>query len=726
MTAGAKRYQRFKLVFILMLVIFSIIYLGGKFIMSRNNVRHVPFLADKVLVVLNNHGSEADNLGNVEFLLRDIQEFTAQGSKVALIGSNQPQANTDLAEIIKYSAGVYVDMFNNNRQDQSLISEFDNQFNLGGEFLLKSYLSENNNLRIAYDAAQRRIDFVLASQPLNINGQPLNIADVVVYAIEDVSSDYLLRIGELVIDLSGYQNNFSVSVQDLLNQSISLYRLENDNLLAGDNYSFEQGYWSQPVGDCSAYLPGNPDLQMELTSDATQGQQSLKLSASNHFACTLKDFNLQLDDSHFYKLSFDYKNISGHKIQYYYSLRNSLGGSEEYFGSLESFDNRWHQFEKVIDYQIESVDQLSVYFYAPSDGTVEVVNLYDNLALADFILDRPIKIDAEKLKRGYDLGQGVILKPATNTFKAFRNDENLLVGDNYSFEQGLWQASAGDCSDYLDGQGDFELAWDNRSTDGRRSLFISSRNHFACTGKIFPVALSNDKLYKLIFDYKTIVGNKGQYYYNLKNQSGQTQEKYDSFEDYEPGWHGLETIIDPKIVNIKSLELIFYAPSDGSGEITTLYDNVRLQEYAPKVIYSYYLKQEHDVLADRQALISDYRVDNFWQTRIKLKNIDGPMLLVYPKQYDPKLSLVIGSDLTVSSQWHYMVNDRQNGWWLPVNDLCTAGNSCHLNSDGSYDLDLTIINHDYFVFRRLTIFLAAFLVILLILMYVAKGQTEID
>lgn len=145
-----------------------------------------------------------------------------------------------------------------------------------------------------------------------------------------------------------------------------------------------------------------------------------------------------------------------------------------------------------------------------------------------------------------------------------------------SFEEGLWQEAPGDCRLDMAGKADIKMRLSLDATQGRYSLELGSKNHFACVSKSFPVNLKKDKLYKYSFDYKSVKGKEISYYYNLIGR-----EKSSSFieliEVNNQEWNHYEIIIKPE-EDISSIDLFFYAPSDGTQEVVNKYDNIRLSE----------------------------------------------------------------------------------------------------------------------------------------------------
>ena len=160
---------------------------------------------------------------------------------------------------------------------------------------------------------------------------------------------------------------------------------KEDNLLDNQSSSFESGQWRGDVIDCSKDSPGKPDIGMSLSTDSTNGTKSLKLRSANHYACTGKIFNLDLNSSLNYRLSFDYKNNKGKLVKSYYRFvtKQDTTNLKKISKTIDlvSKDSKWTKYSEIISPPVSDVTGIEIYFYAPSDGEKEVENLFDNLQL---------------------------------------------------------------------------------------------------------------------------------------------------------------------------------------------------------------------------------------------------------------------------------------------------------------------------------------------------------
>lgn len=672
-------------IIILFSTLVVLIFITGLFYYStRTNLSYSLYIADYIAVVFKSDDN-TDNLSNDGFILSDAKELEGRDKKVVIINESFNQdKNINLA--VMQADSIYVDLFDG----LTPAREFDNSFGLNTPFEIKSNLSKDTNLKMVYNQDSGELSFVLEGQELIINNSAVELNDNLIFTANNIEPGSFLRVGDLIVDLATYDNDVTITLNDIALNGITKYKLVEENLLKDQNYSFEQGLWAEAVADCSAYLDGSPSMEFSLSNDSTDGARSLMISSNNHFACTLKTFDVVIDNENLYKLSFDYKNLDGNSIQYYYDLRNSINQVQEKFGLVESNNKLWNNFSTVIQPEINEADKLSVYFYAPSDGSKKVTNLFDNLKLTTFEFDRKISFPVSKIDSNISLSNWVKLDSGVNSFYYDQAKVNLLENLNSSFEEGLWLDQPADCSDYLPEEANISASLQDDATKGSKSLLISSKNHYACIFKSFPIELENNKIYQLSFDYKNIKGSKVQYYYNFSNEYNQSQEGFDSFEDISGNWKTHQVLIDPKIADSDNFDFYVYAPSDGLEDVVNTYDNIRLEEIAPKEIYSYFLYTGFDIKKGKTFDNLSFATTNRWKDNLELTGVTDSVFLVYPRQYSNRWH-VYSHDYVIPEEFHYLVNESNNAWWLDINNICLESR-CEINEDGSYDISLIIEN----------------------------------
>jgi len=610
------------------------------------------------------------------------------------------------------------------------------------DFSLFKFADDNNITTVSYSADQNSLNFFSPSEVIAVNNQPVKLPPQLLGTLPDINLNDLVGVNKLTI-APGNMFNPAFQLKYLNNFTASRLQLSENNLLDSTKSSFESDNNAQPPGDCSQALPGNPDIAVGTSNDATDGATALKISAANHFGCTERTFPVTLQPGRRYLFSFDFKNLEGNKAGYYFKLRDTKNQGYSNFEMLETSRHDWSSFSTVIDTDsllqnkvsadvdyrtpkpqlpddifrgsetgrpLEDIKFLDVYFYAPSDGTSKITNLYDHLQLREYTdaLIPPIKFNT-LIKNGSSLlvADKLRLASKVNTVEYTPDNNNLLADKNASFENGLWQREAADCSDQEPGKPDLALKLSQRATHGTNSAQISSRNHNACIYKSFQVKLSPGKQYKLSLDYRNLAGQKARYFYDLRGQAKQSARTR-NLETKDNNWHTAEEIIDPGSEIVETLDVYLYAPSDGSMPVTNEYDNIRLQEWAPKDLSSYYLRADQPVnsLSD---IKTDFKPVNKWKSQVALRGLSDSVLMLYPQKYSGGLAVYPNKFISkpqlingwfyetwfrqsVAKEAHFQINNYSNAWWIDVKELCRVQNICHKNPDGTFDLSL-IVEH---------------------------------
>jgi hypothetical protein len=150
-----------------------------------------------------------------------------------------------------------------------------------------------------------------------------------------------------------------------------------DNLI--NNPSFENGLWNNVVSDCHNF-DKNPIIKSSLDKNIkSDGEQSLKLEAERHIACTSKILTIRGGGS--YQFSFDYQSPNAEHSSYYlgFNDKNKTSISED----LDIKNSEWHTFTKTIKVPKDAT-KIAIYVYADStDGKTNIINRYDNFKLIE-------------------------------------------------------------------------------------------------------------------------------------------------------------------------------------------------------------------------------------------------------------------------------------------------------------------------------------------------------
>lgn len=171
------------------------------------------------------------------------------------------------------------------------------------------------------------------------------------------------------IDLPAGQN-YQVAYQDPA--------IKPSNLVP--NGSFEQGLWEGSVGDCYAY-DDKPVIGMRLSStEKTEGNQSLELSARSHIACTGPE-SIPVTEGMHLLLSFDYQSPSGGKFAGYYVSFDDTSGNV-LTGRMPGQGKDWQNFSTELTVPEGATSmRLLLYAFPDSYGEKNRIARYDRISL---------------------------------------------------------------------------------------------------------------------------------------------------------------------------------------------------------------------------------------------------------------------------------------------------------------------------------------------------------
>ncbi|MDP3975681.1 MAG: hypothetical protein Q8P95_02075, partial [bacterium] len=273
-----------------------------------------------------------------------------------------------------------------------------------------------------------------------------------------------------------------------------------------------------------------------------------------------------------------------------------------------------------------------------------------------------------------------------------------------SFENGLWNSTVYDCTNKMPGAPVMaqNLSWD--ASEGEKSLQLQSKNHFACTHRSFPFEGLPYRLYKLSLQYKLTKGSHASLGYTLEKEGRAYKNIELSFSGSGPKWQYYETIVEFD-ENTDIFNLSLYAPSDGEEEIIVNYDNIKLEDYAPKSLQNYYLYDESE-RSVKPLVKTVAKKINPTKYRLKIHSATENFLQVLSESFNNRWKVypqyVNNNSLPSGPLWetwfqeplpeenHLMVNGYANSWWIDVDEICKKQNKCIQNPDGSYDLELVI------------------------------------
>ncbi|HEX6462190.1 MAG TPA: hypothetical protein VFZ58_02850 [Candidatus Saccharimonadales bacterium] len=513
--------------------------------------------------------------------------------------------------------------------------------------------------------------------PLSVNGSSLaeQGQDIILYQLSIEQVPYFIRLGEegaLVRAAPGERRIGELPQGGV----VKLYRGAGNNLIA--NPSFEEGLWKPKVGDCNNY-DKQPDIKAELSRQiASHGQRALQLEARRHDACM--STTVKFPEGGQYVLSYDYQSPNAHTTRFY--LGYSKPGTPPANGFAPVYGQHWLTASELL--QVEpGATSANLFVYALESRSKEpTVNRYDNFSLMklEAVQDVPVAPEVHSYKK--------VALPKNQPAYSFTINDNSFdyknVLQNGAFEQGLWQESVSDCSNY---NYDPQIAASLNQTDkaeGRQSLELRATRHDACTFVELP--LKPNAVYRLSLKYKA---KKGVQYgvtanYDVGSQDVGSKEMTSQHSDWQALIKYLKAPADAS-----SVRLYLYAyESDGITEQSVLYDAVELIEI-PRLENQFYL-----VTPAEQALTQPdaITVTKFDPTRksVAVKGASGRFLLNVSETFHPGWKLWLGTQ-SIATEQHLRLNNFSNGWYIDTQKLCEQAESgCVQRKDGRYDMQFEL------------------------------------
>ncbi|NTV31413.1 YfhO family protein [candidate division WWE3 bacterium] len=524
---------------------------------------------------------------------------------------------------------------------------------------------------------------------LRINNKELSLSDsesINLYSqTVDTNNDFFIRTGNTITKVND-NNPIDLGV---IKKDITIYQSQSTNLI--ENPSFEDGPWSDRVGDCNAY-DDNANIKMEVVNDSIDGASSLGLSSMNHIACT--GTPMIPTEPGEYVLSFSYKSNDARQAGYY------LGFSNEDIPAISKrlpiTSSDWVNFSTQISVKPEASGiRLTIYGY-PTDEKEYIETLYDNFKL--------VKVtQIANLNPNYIENYQKFILENKSDYNITYYDDNFLGKNNIrnaSFETGLWQNSVGDCNAYDDnGKLGFGLDTDEKS-DGDSSLRLEATRHTACTGPGL-LNVSEDKSYLFSFDYQSPNAEQVGYYLGFNDDNNSINSRQIPVENQK--WNTFNKIIKaPSGATAVSLTVYGYSKDDKTNVITR-YDNFHLIEL-PDIEDRFYLVSEPDKKLEQPRDIQFQLINPTLKT-VQITAASTPFYLNMSEAYHPQWQAQIENTKNTGfwNSWlpfvkpdrieddkHYKLNNFLNGWYIDTQEICNNKSLCTQNDDGTYNIKLRI------------------------------------
>jgi hypothetical protein len=158
--------------------------------------------------------------------------------------------------------------------------------------------------------------------------------------------------------------------------SNNMYSINSQNLIEGGGFE----NFNEAAKDCCNKKPNTSKVFASKSEDSIEGDYSLNLTSKNQCSCANFDFN-NFSNNKIYIASFYYKGENA-------KFCNWVSGDNKCLPIKELQEKKEWTIRKEILSFTENSLQSSLFFYADSDGTKTITNLYDDLLVYEL---NPIK-----------------------------------------------------------------------------------------------------------------------------------------------------------------------------------------------------------------------------------------------------------------------------------------------------------------------------------------------
>lgn len=543
-----------------------------------------------------------------------------------LLNSLNVYLNTNVSDIA-FDSKVFVSNKNNNSID--FLSKFEEIVDLTKIGINKVDHSQNNftvynpfkniqmfdvnfpkNESISLEARYEKgkLSFYSTDQIIFVNDEKIINLGQLEYEIEGVNINDVYRINDRYIFIKNILEGekYLIPSSYFAEPDIESYEVSEENYLGSQNNNFNEGLWQEKVSDCSQTNPGEADIDMQLT-DTIYGK-SLKLISNNHFACTNKRFNIRENISSTDRLIFNvnYRNIKTNNGAFFVRLIDKtqrqifdeIGNIKiiipevTYLGNLNSTSKNWVSSSMVFEPKLDNLFLADIYLYSKSFGQKTEIDI-DNVGLYKILSSRKSQINKISKDISTTTLNRIKLNYGDNKISVPTDERNIIELDNHSFEQGLWQKQAIDCTDNEPGEPEFSLGLSNDAVDGENSVLMTSKNHSACIYRKFNATFDPAFVYQLSFNYKNLEGDGGMYFIKVNGRSGASSQVFSERLEYSKEWTKKQVQISDEIIDIESIEIYFYSNSNGKLS-SVLYDDIKINALYPLNIVNYFFESRRE------------------------------------------------------------------------------------------------------------------------------------
>lgn len=600
------------------------------------------------------------------------------------------------------------------------------------DFYNRLYLnsdSQDISVWVKYNNIEDYVSIYTKSIKLSIGGKVYDFPETEIYRIEEAEKGGVLKFGSRYIYVDETLS-FSILLSNLLKSSIEYYQFDNNNLLEGQEYNFENGPWLKNAQSCDMVNDSQYDYTLNQDIIDINGKKYLQLGGQKTLSCTYNHFKLNFDNTKVYLVLLDHKQNQNQDYltsKYNISIKNDKDTSFNQGGSfIDLYKNT--KTPVIINLPINNIQSNGVTINLYSDSQKIDKPSQDMFGGVEIfkIADKPVNISLKKIQDiADDPGYVRVEKGHQFDVEYIGTGIDQIKDQNSSFDKGLWNERVADCSSTNPGEAKISADINYQENN---SLHLYSENHSACSNKTFNVNFTEDMLYTLSFKYKSLSGDLISYYYKLEDTENlyknDTEETgYGDIKvEKNSNWQTQEIIVNKKSIRANKISLYFYSKSDGSKTVSNLYDDIKIQEYRPINFDTYYLGgQNHTEYKYKDTEIevnSEEYSNDFKNVQVKttLDTRREKLLILSNRKYDTNNRMYDMYNKNINADY-YPLNNKTSLWFVDLNAACN-NNQCEKNSDKMV-FNTYIKLYDKWYNNRLFIFIIFNILILFTIIYLS-------
>ncbi|OGZ67606.1 MAG: hypothetical protein A3D35_02450 [Candidatus Staskawiczbacteria bacterium RIFCSPHIGHO2_02_FULL_34_9] len=274
----------------------------------------------------------------------------------------------------------------------------------------------------------------------------------------------------------------------------------------------------------------------------------------------------------------------------------------------------------------------------------------------------------------------------------------LNVAPDQPLDDAFLDKPVGDCNSY-DNNPEIALRRSQETViPEKESIELEAARHVACTSA--SIGVEPNKEYLFEFDYQSPNANTAQYYLGFDDSKASFLTESINAENK---WQHFTRIIKtPTEVTRLSIGLYAFSQADGKTKIINRYQNLIFTEIKDTDNEYRITSQPNTFLAKPKDIAYSKELPS--KVSLHVSSASAPFFLAMSDSYHPDWKLIVNNKKDnffdywspfakvnkVSDDEHFKLDNFLNGWYIDINDLCIDKNLCIKNSDGSYDINLTV------------------------------------